>query len=134
MISLSTSVTVISKSQLRKQGQCKEPICPLTTVSNYGLYLNRAVGSSNITKVDLSGVGAAHAKHVGDGTEPKGVKAHFSMDDSGIFSLSLVESIFEKNSTEAEGDDASDTLSKIGSAFSSLFGMSYLLLTLCSWN
>jgi hypoxia up-regulated 1 len=78
-----------------------------------------AVGSPNITKVELSGVAAAIEKHKAEGVECKGVKAHFSMDESGIFSLSQVEIVFEKNSTEPDASE--DTLSKLGSAFSSLF-------------
>ena len=57
-------------------------------------------------------------KHKSEGIESKGVKAHFSLDESGIFSLSHCEIVFEKNTT-AEAEE--DTLSKIGSAFSSLF-------------
>lgn len=70
--------------------------------------------------MDLKGVGTAYEKNKVDGVEPKGVKAHFSMDESGLLSLTLVESIFEKNSTESTSE-GSDTLSKLGSAFSSLF-------------
>jgi len=78
----------------------------------------RFVGSKNISKVEVTGVATAIGKHSGDAIESKGVKAHFSMDESGIFSLSLVESVFEKNSTVTDDED---TLSKIGSAFSKLF-------------
>ncbi len=59
-------------------------------------------------------------KNAGDGIESKGVKAHFNLDESGIFSLNIVESVFEKNSTEA-AEEAEDTLSKLGSAFTKLF-------------
>jgi len=78
-----------------------------------------AVGSINITKVELTGVAAAIAKHTAEDVESKGVKAHFNMDDSGIFSLSLVEAVFEKNSTETE--DEGNAFAKLGSAFTKLF-------------
>ncbi|CAG7836274.1 unnamed protein product [Allacma fusca] len=79
-----------------------------------------AVGSSNITKVELSGVAAAIEKNKAEGVDCKGVKAHFAMDDSGVFALSHVEIVFEKNTTEPDAG-SEDTLSKLGSAFSSLF-------------
>ena len=78
------------------------------------------MGSSNITKVELTGVAKALEKNSGDGIESKGVKAHFNLDDSGIFTLSLVESVFEKNSTDSV-EEPTDTLSKLGSAFTNLF-------------
>lgn len=51
------------------------------------------------------------------------MKAHFSMDDSGILGINLVEAVFEKNTTDTDGGDGGvgDTLSKLGSAFSKLF-------------
>jgi len=80
----------------------------------------KAFGSLNVTKVELKGVAEALAKHGNEG-EPKGVKAHFNMDESGILSLTLVEAVFEKNSTESSEGTVQDTLSKLGSAFSNLF-------------
>lgn len=70
----------------------------------------------------MSGVAAALEKNAGVG-ESKGVKAHFSMDDSGILGINLVEAVFEKNTTDTETGDGGvgDTLSKLGSAFSKLF-------------
>lgn len=86
-----------------------------------------AVGASNITKVQLSGVSSALQKHANEG-ESKGVKAHFTMDESGVLSLSLVEAVFEKNGTE-EVETVGDKLSKLGSAFSNLFtGLFYPIL------
>lgn len=70
-------------------------------------------------------------KHSTEG-EPKGVKAHFTMDDSGILSLILVEAVFEKNSTEGTAT-MGETLSKLGSAFTNLFsGMTSFTLVLVS--
>lgn len=54
------------------------------------------IGSSNITKVNLVGIGEALAKHKDDGAEFKGIKAHFAIDDSGLLLLNTVEAIFEK--------------------------------------
>lgn len=70
----------------------------------------------------MSGVAAALEKNAGQ-TESKGVKAHFSMDDSGILAINLVESVFEKNTTDSDTGEGGvqDTLSKLGSAFSKLF-------------
>jgi hypothetical protein len=39
--------------------------------------------------VSLEGVEEAHTKYSKD-TEPKGVKVHFNMDDSGIFTIDRV--------------------------------------------
>ena len=72
-----------------------------------------ALGSTNITKVALNGIADALSKHQDDGSEFKGIKAHFSIDDSGILSLSTVESTFEKihpvveNATESSNDTQS---------------------------
>ncbi len=41
----------------------------------------------------LSGVGDAHSKH-SEAAEPKGVKAHFRMDESGIL---LFEKVMKKS-------------------------------------
>ena len=45
--------------------------------------LCRTYGSKKLQKIMLSGVGDAHSKH-SEVAEPKGVKAHFRMDESGI--------------------------------------------------
>lgn len=90
------------------------------------------MGSPNITKVELSGVASALQKHSNEG-ESKGVKAHFTMDDSGILSLSLVEAVFEKNTTE-DSETVRDTLSKLGTAFSNLFTGMHIILMLSKTN
>jgi hypoxia up-regulated 1 len=58
------------------------------------------------------------------------VKAHFNMDESGILDLSLVEAVFEKNSTDTFDGGMKDTLSKLGSAFSNLFSGTIVLFDL----
>ncbi len=55
-----------------------------------------ALGTTNLTRVKLSGIAGGLAKHQDDGAEFKGIKAHFSVDDSGLLSLGTVESTFEK--------------------------------------
>lgn len=54
------------------------------------------VGATNLTKVNLVGIGEAVAKHKDDGAEFKGIKAHFAIDDSGLLTLNTVETTFEK--------------------------------------
>merc|ERR1711934_1110701 len=78
-------------------------------------YLGKAeverVGSMNLTSVLVKGVKEALDKNlVGENTETKGVKAHFQLDDSGILSISSVESTFEKTISpeEQEAEEATD--------------------------
>lgn len=54
------------------------------------------LGATNLSRVQLSGIADGLAKHQDDGAEFKGIKAHFSIDDSGLLSLGTVESTFEK--------------------------------------
>lgn len=73
-----------------------------------------ALGSTNLTQVKLSGIASGLAKHQDDGAEFKGIKAHFSIDDSGLLSLGAVESTFEKVHpvvAENEADAANNTQS-----------------------
>merc|ERR1719268_143515 len=78
-------------------------------------YLGKAevenVGSMNLTSVLVKGVKEALDKNlVGDNTETKGVKAHFQLDDSGILSVSSIESTFEKTISpeEQEAEEAKE--------------------------
>merc|ERR1712037_745577 len=61
----------------------------------------------------------------GENIETKGVKAHFQLDDSGILSVSSVESTFEKTISpeeqEAEEKDESIDWSKLGNTISNYF-------------
>ncbi len=50
----------------------------------------RIFGSTNLQEVSLTGVEEAHLKHKDTVDQPKGVKAHFRMDDSGILTLDKV--------------------------------------------
>lgn len=78
------------------------------------------IGALNLSQVSLTGVSDALDKHTGDNIEHKGIKAHFTMDDSGILNLVNVEFVAEK--TVTEDDESKDsTFSKIGSTISKLF-------------
>lgn len=77
------------------------------------------IGSLNISQVSVKGVEEAFKKHAGENVEYKGIKAHFSMDDSGILSLLNVELTVEKLVT-ADAEEESP-LSKLGSTISKLF-------------
>lgn len=73
--------------------------------------------SLNLTTVKLSGVGISFQKHAD--AEPKGIKAHFNMDESGVLLLDRVESVFE---TIVEEKEEESTLTKLGNTISTLFG------------
>lgn len=80
----------------------------------------RNIGTLNITEVALKGVQEAFRKHQGENVETKGIKAHFTMDESGILSLLNVELMVEKLVT-ADAEEESP-FSKLGSTISKLFG------------
>lgn len=83
------------------------------------MYYFRALGNLNISVIKLKGVADALSKHAKEDAESKGIKAHFSMDESGILTLINTELVSEKTSmaTEEEG-----TFSKLGSTISKFFG------------
>lgn len=76
------------------------------------------IGSLNLTKISLTKVASILDSSKGDNIESKGIKAHFTLDDSGIFSLSNVELVVEKT-VVAEEDES--PLSMLGSTISKLF-------------
>merc|ERR1719452_334565 len=89
------------------------------------------IGSSNLTSVVVKGVKGALDENVGDNIETKGVKAHFQLDDSGILSVTHVESVFEKTVSpeeqekkEKEWKEATESIdwSKLGDNIKSFFG------------
>lgn len=82
-----------------------------------------AANANNITHVIVSGVTSAFQKHLQEGSEPKGIKAHFNMDDSGVLSLGAMEAVFEKSILVEENKpkEEESTLSKLGSTISKLF-------------
>lgn len=75
------------------------------------------LGSLNLTKVSLTEVAKKLKANIADNVESKGIKAHFVLDDSGLFSLANVELVLEK--TVKEGDES--TLQKLGNTISKLF-------------
>ncbi|KAL7636636.1 UNVERIFIED_CONTAM: hypothetical protein RMT77_013413 [Armadillidium vulgare] len=79
------------------------------------------LGSQNVSFVFVEGVTNAFSKHSEDGAEPKGIKAHFTMDESGILLLTDTEVVFEKNVTVEVEEEEESTFSKIGSTLSKLF-------------
>lgn len=82
-----------------------------------------AANVENISHIVASGVTAAFAKHNQEGSEPKGIKAHFNMDDSGVLTLAAMEAVFEKSILveEEKPEEEESTLSKLGSTISKLF-------------
>lgn len=78
------------------------------------------IGPLNISKVQLSNIAKLLEEKVKEGIESKGIKAHFALDDSGIFSLVNVELVLEK-SADGVDDEEEGTLSKLGSKISKLF-------------
>lgn len=77
------------------------------------------LGSHNLSTIDIKGVADALNKNTGENSESKGIKAHFTMDESGILGLANVEFVFEKKvQPEAEEEGA---FSKLGSTISKLF-------------
>lgn len=79
------------------------------------------LGSLNLSRVALSQVQETLRDHLSENVESKGIKAHFAMDDSGIFSLSGVELVYEKAVIETAEDDDESPFSKLGSTISKLF-------------
>ncbi|XP_053951113.1 hypoxia up-regulated protein 1 [Anastrepha ludens] len=73
------------------------------------------IGSLNILHVKLTKVKELLEQHQNDVVESKGIKAYFTLDDSGIFHCVGVEYVYEKQK-EDEG-----TLAKLGSTISKLF-------------
>merc|ERR1712061_570245 len=89
------------------------------------------IGSQNLTSVLVKGVKEALDGNLGEAVETKGVKAHFQLDDSGILTVTHVESVFEKTISpeeqekkEKEWKEATDSIdwSKLGDNIKSFFG------------
>lgn len=76
------------------------------------------IGNLNLLKISLRDVAKTLEANQGENVESKGIKAHFVLDDSGLFSLSGVELVLEKVVTES---DEESSLSKLGSTISKLF-------------
>lgn len=76
------------------------------------------IGSTNLLKIKLNEVAKVMSAHSGENVEPKGIKAHFVLDDSGLFSLSGIEFVADKNVTEQEDDYS---FANLGSTITKLF-------------
>merc|ERR1712107_157228 len=88
------------------------------------------IGSHNLSSVLVKGVAGALDNNKGDNIETKGVKAHFTLDDSGLFTCTAIESVFEKTvsveeqekmEAEKEALSKDDTWSKLGDTISQFF-------------
>lgn len=80
------------------------------------------LGALNLTVISLEGVADALNKNKGDNIESKGIKAHFSLDESGVLKLLNVELVVEKTvPPEAEKEEEEGAFSKLGSTISKLF-------------
>ncbi|KAH8387342.1 hypothetical protein KR093_006466 [Drosophila rubida] len=79
-----------------------------------------AIGSLNVTRVQLQQVKELLEKSKKDLVDNKGIKAYFYLDDSGIFRCTGVEYVYEKQKLDDELDEDS-TLAKLGSTISKLF-------------
>lgn len=71
--------------------------------------------------MNLSGVGEAIEKHRGPLVESKGIKAHWTLDDSGLLGLQQVELVLERSLSADELQAEESPLSKLGSTISKLF-------------
>lgn len=76
------------------------------------------IGSLSLMKIKLSDVAKVIAANSGENVEPKGIKAHFVLDDSGLFSLSGIEYVADKNVTEQEEESS---FAKLGNTITKLF-------------
>jgi len=87
------------------------------------------IGPQNLSSVLVKGVASALDNNKGENIETKGVKAHFSLDDSGILTCTGVESVFEKTVSVEEQEkleaakekEKEDTWSKLGDTISQFF-------------
>lgn len=76
------------------------------------------IGNTHLLTIKLQDVAQTFAAHSGENSESKGIKAHFILDDSGLFSMSGVELVIEKTVTETEEESS---LSKLSNTISKLF-------------
>lgn len=76
------------------------------------------IGKTHLLQVKLTDVAKTIEENSGEKVEPKGIKAHFVMDDSGLFSLTNVEYVAEKEVSPAE---ETNPFLELGSTISKLF-------------
>lgn len=90
-------------------------------LERYGQHEIAALGSLNVTRVQLKQVKELLEKSKKELVDNKGIKAYFYLDESGIFRCTGVEYVYDKQKPEEEADDDDSTLSKLGSTLSKLF-------------
>ncbi|XP_075158585.1 hypoxia up-regulated Grp170 co-chaperone protein [Haematobia irritans] len=78
------------------------------------------LGGLKISKVELQKIKELLEKTKDESVEAKGIKAFFTLDESGLFRCTGVEYVYEKQKVETEEDDEG-TLAKLGSTISKLF-------------
>lgn len=78
------------------------------------------LGSLNLTTIRLHDVAKILADKASDEhTESKGIKAHFALDESGVFAMTSIELVLEKTIDDSVDEESS--LSKLGNTISKLF-------------
>ncbi|KAH8275694.1 hypothetical protein KR044_001894 [Drosophila immigrans] len=90
-------------------------------LERYGAAEVAAIGSLNVTRVQLQHVKELLEKSKKDLVDNKGIKAYFYLDDSGIFRCTGVEYVYDKQKLDEEELDEDSTLAKLGSTISKLF-------------
>merc|ERR1712142_166332 len=75
---------------------------------------------TQFANVKLTGVTDAHDKNTKG--SPKGVKAYYHLDESGLLGIEKVEAHFEKTPEVIKEEESESTLSKISSKISDFFG------------
>lgn len=79
----------------------------------------KCLGSKVLSRVQLTKISEILQKNLAENVVSKGIKAHFALDDSGIFDLINVELLLEK--TVAPDDENQNTFQKISNTISKLF-------------
>ncbi|UJR27971.1 hypothetical protein I4U23_009229 [Adineta vaga] len=85
----------------------------------------RALGQTELTRIHVTGVHETYEKYRNI-SEPKGVRAHFQLDESSLLILDRMEFVFGGKDNESDKNnnklqEEQSTLSKIGSKISSFF-------------
>lgn len=78
----------------------------------------KSIGSLQMMKIKLSEVANIISANTAENIEAKGIKAHFILDDSGLFTMPSVEFVADKNVTE---QDEESSFAKLGSTITKLF-------------
>eukprot|EP00117_Sycon_ciliatum_P041242 scpid39528/ scgid30207/ Hypoxia up-regulated protein 1 len=76
-------------------------------------------GSSSVLRVSVGQLSNAFASYTADTHDTEGVKVHFNLDASGVFSVNRVEAVFQKKTNASENQPS--TLSNIVDGISSFF-------------